>query len=100
MPSVLEQLCSAQVYTKLDSLYNLIHIKESDEWKMMFSMVSGQYQYQVLQYSVSIMIVVPLTTRLEKSHHKLFLNPAAKSGINQLKNTFNTAAMLKHPDPE
>lgn len=47
MPSALEQLCSAKVFTKLNlrSTYNLVHIHSGDEWK-----TSGHYKYTVMPY--------------------------------------------------
>ncbi|KAL0154736.1 hypothetical protein M9458_048999, partial [Cirrhinus mrigala] len=44
----LEQLREATIYTKLDlrSAYNLIRIKEGDEWKTAFLTTRGHYEYQ------------------------------------------------------
>ena len=43
IPSALEQLQGAQVFTKLDlrSAYNLIRIRKEDEWKTAFITPSG-----------------------------------------------------------
>ncbi|KAL1268467.1 hypothetical protein QQF64_033830 [Cirrhinus molitorella] len=48
VPSALEQLRTATIFTKLDlrSAYNLIRIREGDEWKTAFSTTSGHYEYQ------------------------------------------------------
>lgn len=43
VPSALEQLREAKIYTKLDlrSAYNLVRIKEGDEWKTVFLTTRG-----------------------------------------------------------
>ena len=48
VPSALEQLRTAQYYTKLDlrCAYNLIRIREGDEWKTAFSTTNGHYEYR------------------------------------------------------
>lgn len=45
VPSAIEQLQNAQIFSKLDihSVYNLIRIRAGDEWKTAFSSTSGQY---------------------------------------------------------
>lgn len=45
VPSALEQLRNAKYFTKLNlrNAYNLIRIKEGDEWKTAFSTSSGHY---------------------------------------------------------
>ncbi|KAL0172961.1 hypothetical protein M9458_033272 [Cirrhinus mrigala] len=47
VPSALEQLCGAQIYSKLDlrSAYNLVRIRRGDEWKTAFITPSGHYEY-------------------------------------------------------
>ncbi len=54
MPSALEQLRSAQFFTKLDlrCAYNLIRIKEGDEWKTAFSTTTGHYEYRVMPFGL------------------------------------------------
>ncbi|KAL0154077.1 hypothetical protein M9458_050536 [Cirrhinus mrigala] len=54
-PSALEQLRQAQYYTKLDlrNAYNLIRIREGDEWKTAFSTTSGHYEYRVMPFGLS-----------------------------------------------
>ncbi len=55
VPSALEQLREAKIYTKLDlrSAYNLVRIKEGDEWKTAFLTTRGHYEYQVMPYELA-----------------------------------------------
>ncbi|XDV19520.1 hypothetical protein PO909_024978 [Leuciscus waleckii] len=55
VPSALEQLWEATIFTKLDlrSAYNLIRIKEGDEWKTAFLTTRGHYEYQVMPYGMA-----------------------------------------------
>ncbi|KAL0150962.1 hypothetical protein M9458_053734, partial [Cirrhinus mrigala] len=56
VPAALEELCGAQVFTKLDlrSAYNLVRIHAGDEWKTAFVTPTGHYEYQVMPYGLSI----------------------------------------------
>ncbi|KAK3557354.1 hypothetical protein QTP70_026572 [Hemibagrus guttatus] len=55
VPAALEQLREAKIYTKLDlrSAYNLIRIKEGDEWKIAFLTTRGHYEYRVMPYGLA-----------------------------------------------
>jgi len=52
VPAALEQLCTAKYYTKLDlhCVYNLIRIREGDEWKTAFSTTNGHHEYLVMPF--------------------------------------------------
>ncbi len=55
VPAALEQLRRARVFTKLDlrSAYNLIRIREGDEWKTAFVTPTGHYEYRVMPYGLA-----------------------------------------------
>ena len=51
----LDRLVGAKVYTKLDirAAYNLIRIKEGDEWKTAFRTRYGHFEYKVLPFGLA-----------------------------------------------
>lgn len=55
VPSALEQLLQAGIYSKLDlrSAYNLIPIREGDEWNTAFLTTRGHYKYLVMPYGLA-----------------------------------------------
>lgn len=55
LPAALEQLPLAKIFTKLDlrNMYNLIRIKEGDEWKTAFHTTSGHYEYLAMPYGLT-----------------------------------------------
>jgi hypothetical protein len=43
------------MYTKIDlhETYNLVHIEKGDEWKMMFKMRYGHFEYVVMPFGLT-----------------------------------------------
>jgi hypothetical protein len=52
--TAIESMHWARFFTNLDlrSAYNLVGIREGDEWKMAFSTTSGHYEYLVMPYGL------------------------------------------------
>ncbi|KAK3530084.1 hypothetical protein QTP86_011902 [Hemibagrus guttatus] len=55
VPAALEQLRRARVFTKLDlrSAYNLVRIREGDEWKTAFHTTHGHYEHCVMPFGLT-----------------------------------------------
>ncbi|KAK3514965.1 hypothetical protein QTP86_005087, partial [Hemibagrus guttatus] len=55
VPAALEQLRGARFFTKLDlrSTYNLVRICKGDEWKTVFHMTHGHYEYRVMPFGLT-----------------------------------------------
>ncbi|KAI4883252.1 hypothetical protein NFI96_008388 [Prochilodus magdalenae] len=54
MNTAFEALQKAAIFTKLNlhTVYNLIHIRQEDEWKKAFINLSGHYEYRVMPFGV------------------------------------------------
>ena len=52
---LLEQLGRARIFTKIDlrEAYNLVQIKEGDEWKTTFYIRYGHFEYNVMPFGLT-----------------------------------------------
>ena len=55
IPSLIDQLHSAKIFTKIDlrSAYNLLRIREGDEWKTAFRTKYGLFEYLVMPFGLA-----------------------------------------------
>ena len=55
LQDLIEKLCGAKIFTKFDLKwgYNLVCIKEGDEWKTAFKCKYGLFKYQVMPFGLS-----------------------------------------------
>jgi hypothetical protein len=55
IPGLLDQLGRAKIHTKIDlrGAYNLVRIKEGDEWKMAFRTRYGHFEYNVMPFGLT-----------------------------------------------
>jgi hypothetical protein len=51
----LEQLGSAKIFTKIDlrDAYNLVEVKEGNEWKTTFCTRDGHFEYPVMPFELT-----------------------------------------------
>ena len=56
----LEQLESTKFFTKIDlrSMYNLVRVKDQDEWKTTFRTIYGHFEYLVMPFGFTNTLVV------------------------------------------
>lgn len=52
-PPYLVQLHTAKVFNKLQCAYNMVCIRQDDEWKTAFSTISGHLKYCIMPYGFS-----------------------------------------------
>ncbi|MCO5584595.1 hypothetical protein L7F22_038526 [Adiantum nelumboides] len=55
VPELLERLGKARIFTKIDlrGAYNLVRIKEGDEWKITFRTRYGHFEYTVMPFGLT-----------------------------------------------
>ncbi|KAK3550106.1 hypothetical protein QTP86_020667 [Hemibagrus guttatus] len=105
VPAALEQLQGARFFTTLDlcSTYNRIRIKEGDEWNTAFHTTQGHYEYLVMPLGLTnapaSSIASPLTSLMKGKPRKLVWGVPAQEAFTTLKQSFKTAPILRHPDP-
>jgi len=57
---LLDQLGHAKMYTKINlrGEYNLVHIREGDEWKMTFKTCYDHFEYVVMSFDLINALVI------------------------------------------
>jgi hypothetical protein len=52
---LLEQLGSTKIFTKIDlrGNYNLVRVKERDEWKIVFRTKYGHFEYSIMPFGLA-----------------------------------------------
>ena len=55
MNSAFERIQGASIFTKLDlsNAYNLVRVRDGDEWKTTFNTYSGHYEYLVMPFGLT-----------------------------------------------
>ncbi|KAK3557714.1 hypothetical protein QTP86_000334 [Hemibagrus guttatus] len=111
VPAALEQLQGAVIFTKLDlcSAYNLICIREGDEWKTAFHTTTGHYEYLVMPY-----VLTNAPAVFQSLINEVFKDVLNKYVITYIDDiliysssmtehgrevSFTSAPILRHPDP-
>ncbi|KAL0149815.1 hypothetical protein M9458_054863 [Cirrhinus mrigala] len=112
VPAALEQLRRARIFSKLDlrSAYNLIRIREGDEWKTAFVTPTGHYEYLVMPYGL---VNAPsvfqgyMNEVFQECLHRyvlVYIDDTLVHSWNEAEHrqhqAFTSAPLLVHPDPE
>ncbi|KAK3552679.1 hypothetical protein QTP86_020834 [Hemibagrus guttatus] len=127
LPTALEQLRMAKIFTKLDlrRAYNLVRIREGDEWKKAFHTTKEHIKHvlevlaHLLQHSLFIKaekcefhedtitflgyMISQKGVEMDKGKgqpKRLKWNEEAQRAFVRLKASFTTVPILRHPDPK
>ncbi|KAK3536885.1 hypothetical protein QTP86_027006 [Hemibagrus guttatus] len=108
VPAALEQLQGASIFSKLDlrSAYNLIRIKEGDEWKTAFHKTRGHYEYLVMPYgrpssiSIGAKLLNPRQARWALFFTRFLFSVTYRPGSNNGKvDALSRLQEIKNPAP-